>query len=764
MRSNHPVCGTLLRLTLAALLPATAIANTSATTTAAPTPASATATAAKSAPATTPGTPAAAKAASIPPAPVAPVKLVSETLHGVTVQDPYRYFENIKTPEVQAWLRAQGDSARATLDRIALHDQIDQRISELSAATGDAVREVTRMPGDRIYYMKRPRGEKQYKLMMRVGLTGAEKVLIDPQAEMARTGIPHAVNYYVPSWDGKYMAYGVSAGGSEDASLYILDIASGKLIGQPIPRVHESLVNWLPDSHSLTFNQLKMPTKGEPESETFLDSRVMWLKVGDPETKAKAVFGPTVTKKLGLARLDVGSIVFSTASPWMIARTTDTTLPEGFLFVARVSDIGKADIGWKKISGYEDKITAIELKGDELYFQTHQNAPRKKVMKLDLRKPDLASAVEVAAAPKDGVLEDFALTRDAVIGSIRQGTSIVLRRYTKGNTAGEAIPMPKTGAAAVVHQPAHDSKDVMYSLNSWTEPSRIWLWQGKQTVDSGLRVPPAITGLPELTVEDVNVRSHDGAMVPMTLLYKKGLKRDGNNPTLLDGYAAYGFSETASFSLPHMAWIERGGILAFANVRGSGVYGDDWYKAGFKATKHNTWQDGVACAQYLIDKGYTSAKKLGIMGTSAGGIFVGRTVTHAPELFAAAIFNVGILDAVRAEESANGITNISEYGSAKKPAEFPGLLAMSTYHQIKDQTAYPAVMLVHGLNDPRVDVWHSAKTAARLQAASSSGKPILLRLDAQAGHGIGSTLNQQNAMWSDIFSFLLWQMGHTELK
>jgi prolyl oligopeptidase len=260
------------------------------------------------------------------------------------------------------------------------------------------------------------------------------------------------------------------------------------------------------------------------------------------------------------------------------------------------------------------------------------------------------------------------------------------------------------------------------------------------------------------------VPSHDGALVPMTLLFKKGLKRDGRNPTLLNAYGAYGFSETAYFSAPRMAWIEQGAVLALANVRGSGVHGDAWYRAGQKATKSNTWKDGIACAEYLIAQGFASPQTLAVMGTSAGGIFVGRSVTSAPQLFAAAIFDVGVMDAVRAEDSANGITNISEFGSAANPKEFPALLEMSTYHQITDGTAYPAIMLVHGMNDPRVDVWHSGKAAARLQAATSSKKPILLRLDMQAGHGMGSTASQRNSMSADIYSFLLWQMGVAALK
>ena len=696
--------------------------------------------------------------------PVAPVGTVQDTLHGVVVKDPYRYFENVKAPEVQTWLRAQGAYSREVLDKIAVRDGLEKRLTELTSANGDAIGSMVRMPGDRIYYMLRPKGERQFKLAMRIGFGGAPRILVDPEVAAKATGVPHAINYFKPSWDGKYVAYGMSAGGSEDASLYILDTTTGKNVGAPAPRVHGGLVSWLPDSRSFTYNQLKAPTPGEPESEAYLDSRVMWQKLGAKAAPAQAVFGPTVTKDLGLARLDVAELIVQPGSPWMIARTTDTTLPEGFLFVAKVADLGQPDVKWTRISGYDDKITEVDLKGNDLYFMTHNQAPRKQVMKLDLRQPQLAQAKLVAAAPANGVLEDFMLTRDGVMGAVRQGTEIVLRRYTAGDTAGAAIAMPFPGAARMTADLAHTYSDVVYTLSGWTQMPLSFVLKGRVSTDTGMRVNPVLPNVPEVQVENVEVASYDGAKVPMTLLYKKGLQRDGNNPTLLTGYAAYGFSETAGFSPQRLAWIEQGGVIAMANVRGSGVYGDAWYRAGQKATKSNTWKDGIACAQYLIDQKIASPKTLGVMGTSAGGIFVGRSVTAAPQLFAAAIFDVGVMDAVRAEESANGITNISEFGSYKNAAEFPALLEMSTYHQIVDGTAYPAVMLVHGINDPRVDVWHSAKTAARLQAATSSGKPVLLRLDLQAGHGMGSTATQRNAQAADIYAFLLWQMGKTTLK
>jgi prolyl oligopeptidase len=248
------------------------------------------------------------------------------------------------------------------------------------------------------------------------------------------------------------------------------------------------------------------------------------------------------------------------------------------------------------------------------------------------------------------------------------------------------------------------------------------------------------------------------------VLHKKGLALDGRNPVLVHGYASYGLSMTAHYSPDNLVWLERGGVLAFTNPRGSGVHGKDWHRAGFKATKPNTWKDGIACVRWLIEQRYGSPATMGIMGTSAGGIFVGRAVTEAPELFAAAIFNVGALDSLRFEHSANGATNVSEFGTTAKPDEFRALMQMSTYHQVRDGVSYPAVMLTHGLNDPRVPVWESAKTAARLQAGSASGKPVLLRLDLQAGHGVGSTLDQRVAASADQQAFLLWQMGKLNRK
>ena len=686
-------------------------------------------------------------------------------MHGVSVADPYRNLENVKSAETQAWLKAQGDYAAAQLSRIDGRDLIAARIEALGKASGDQIREVTRMPGERLYYLKRKAGGSQMKLVMRVGMNGTERVLVDPELIAKATGVPHAINFFVPSWDGKTLAYGISAGGSEDASLLLMDIATGKALGKPIPRAQTGLVHWAPDSRTLTFNQIRELPAETSDTETYLDTTVFVLNARAANAKPRALFGPLVNKSLNMDRLDVAEVMFAPDSRYMIARTTDTTLPEGRLYVAPLAELQQRDVHWQQISGYADKITSVQLRGDMLYLRTYTGAPRGRVLALSLaqKTPVISNATVAVAEPDVGVLEGFALGKDAIYTQVRQGFNLRMRRHTAGTVTDVAPAV--AGSTLMTSDPAHAYANPWLTTSTWTEPQRLLAAASDgKTRDTGLMTNVRPENTPELEVAEVQVTSHDGVKVPLAILRKKGLALDGTNPALLIGDGAYGFSFEARFDPRNIAWLERGGVLAFVNVRGSGAYGDAWYKAGFKATKSNTWKDGVAAAQYLIEQRYTSAKTLGIWGTSAGGIFVGRAVTTAPELFAAAIMDVGIMDAVRAEESANGITNISEFGSYKNATEFPALLEMSTYHQIKEGTAFPAVMFIHGLNDPRVDVWHSAKAAARFQAATTSGKPILMRLDGQAGHGIGSTAQQGFSKQADIYSFLLWQFGKMGLK
>ncbi|MBK7617276.1 MAG: S9 family peptidase [Burkholderiales bacterium] len=709
----------------------------------------------------------AANPAVSPQPPLAPVLDVVQTLHGVAVHDPYRSLEDLKNPATQAWLQAQGEHAERSLAAIEGRDELARRVDELSRATGDRIADLVRLPGNRLLYLKRAAGESQYRLVLRDGLASAERTLVDP-AELAKhAGVPHAINYFVPSWDGKRVAYGLSAGGSEDASLYVIDMATGKPLIKPVPRVHESLVHWTPDSRAITYNQLRELPANAPSTETFLDTTVYLQRLDGPPQAPKALFGPLVNSALKLDRLDVAGVSFDVGSRFMIARTTDTTVPEGRLYVAPLAQLNQAHIQWRPLVVASDKVTDLQLRNDQLYLRTVNGAPRGKWLALDLAKQQtLAQARTLIDQPEVGVLQGITVGRDAIYSELAQGfTTRVQSHPIKGGPGQDLAPAWK-GSTYALPDLTHSHTDVWLRTASWTEPSSIVTsaGPGKPLVETNLVGHALPGGTPVLEAEELLIPSHDGVRVPLALLHRADMPLDGKRPTLLIGYGAYGFSEEARFDARSIAWLEKGGVLAYANVRGSGAFGKEWHLAGFKATKPNTWKDGIAAAQYLVKAGITSPATLGVLGGSAGGIFVGRAITEAPAQFAAAISDVGMMDTIRSEESANGITNISEFGTVKDPEEFKALLAMSTYHQIRDKTAYPGVLLIHGMNDPRVDVWQSAKAAARLQVASVSPRPVLLRLDAQAGHGMGSTASQQSSKLADIYAFLLWQFGLAKAK
>jgi prolyl oligopeptidase len=419
---------------------------------------------------------------------------------------------------------------------------------------------------------------------------------------------------------------------------------------------------------------------------------------------------------------------------------------------------------WTRVATPADKVTDYAVKGDAIYLMTHAKSPRFAIVRTSLAKPDIASA-EVVVAPSEEVLFAVSSARDALYFESRNGPVKKVKRVAYGaGVRPTEVALPLEGSATIMYA-SPDSEGAIVSLAAWTRAREIYLVDVAGKVVNTKLQPLGPFDAPQgYVTREVRVRSHDGKEVPLSIIHRKDVKLDGSNPTLLYGYGAYGITEEPGFNPTRLAWLEKGGVYAVANVRGSGVFGEDWYKGGYKASKPNTWKDFIACAEYLIAQKYTSSAKLGILGGSAGGILVGRAMTERPDLFGAVIPAVGVLDAIRAETTANGVPNIPEFGTVKKEDEFRALLAMSSYHHVKEGTRYPAVLLPHGVNDPRVDVWHSSKMAARLMAASTSGKPVLLDLDYEGGHGIGDTKAQRQRQVTDIYAFILWQAGHPEFQ
>ncbi len=690
--------------------------------------------------------------------PVAPVKNVADTHFGVTVLDPYRYMEDMKNPEVTAWMKAQAEYTRSVLDRVP------QRATLLSEVQkyGDAAAARTsgaQVNGDHIYYYKRLANENIPKLYVRQGIGGKERLLVDPEAMKGPEAKHYAIDWFSPSLDNKYVAYGLSLGGSEQSVLHVKEVATGKETGDLIDRANFGPPGWTSD-HRLLYNRLQKPATDAPPTEKYVNSRVYLHALGSDPEKDVAILGPGIAPGV---TIDPAAIPFAGTIPGSrhaIGVVVNGVQREITIYVATLESLGAGKPEWKKVVDPSDQVTDSTLIGNDLYLLTHKGASRFKVLKLDLNAPDLANAA-VVVSPSESVITGLAAAKDALyVRRMNGSTSDLLRVPYTADAKPVAVKLPFDAdipALAVdVRVPG-----VIYEASAWTRFGGFYYYDPRteKVRDTGLQPQGPYDNPVDLVATEVKVKSHDGTLVPLSIVHRKGLKLDGMNPTILYGYGAYGISTTPYFRPTWLSWFLRGGIIAYAHVRGGGEYGEDWYKAGYKSTKPNTWKDAIACAEWLIANKYTATPRLAIMGGSAGGIFVGRSITERPDLFGAAIDEVPVSDSLRMEFSENGVPNIPEFGSVKSEEGFKSLYAMSSYHWVKDGTAYPAVLVNTGINDPRVDAWQAGKMAARLQAASTSGKPVLLRIDYDAGHGIGSTKKQAYEERADVLAFLFWQFG-----
>jgi prolyl oligopeptidase len=704
-----------------------------------------------------------ASALSIEPPPPAPVRMATDTYFGTAVNDPYRWLENVKDPEVEQWMRAQADYTRAVLDAIPGRDALRRRIDELDAAVPARVIDVQRRPGKRIFFQSRGAKENQFKLYVRDAK--GTRLLVDPEAIGRKTGVPHAINYTAASWSGRYVAYGMSAGGSEDAELFVVDADTGRTVLGPITRAQYGSVGWLPDDRGLFFNRLQEMKPGMQPVEKFQKTRAVFIRLADGERAADRAVTALSFESPGVEidpAQDSPAVVAVHGTPLALGLIFHGTDRELTAFVAPLADAAAGRALWRKIVDRKDDVTAVEIVGDRLFALTHRDASRFRLIETSVANPDLARARTLMAG-EPGVLTGLARASDALYVSRRDGTvsrlfRLPLAKGTRAAGAPREIKLPISGS---FEMSGTDPRlpGALLSLNGWTRGVQIYEAGANGVTNTGLQPRGRYDALPDFVATEVLVKSHDGALVPLSIIHKRGLKLDGTAPTMLWGYASYGFTEEPWFSAWRIAWLEKGGVFAVANPRGSGAFGQDWYKAGFQATKPNTWKDFIATAEYLVAQKYTMPARLGIWGGSAGGILVGRSITERPELFGAVISSVGVNDMVRAELTPNGVPNIPEFGTHTTEPGFRALLAMSTYHHVVDGTKYPAVLFTHGVNDPRVDVWQSSKAAARLLAATASGKPVLLRLDFQSGHGVGDTREQRNAERADVLAFLLWQFG-----
>ena len=690
-----------------------------------------------------------------PPLPAQPV---TETFFDVPVVDPYRFLEDTKTPEVQKWMRDEADATQAILAKIPGRDPLLARMKVVEAGASGLATDLQRTRSGRWFFLKRDPGDNQFRLVWRERANAPDRLILDPEALRKSTGQPHAIMDFAASPDGRKLAYSVQAGGGEIGTLHVIDVDSGRELAPPMDRIRYASVSWLDDGSGFFYSRLRDGYEKLPPTEKFGD-RTTYFHGLDAANTDRPVFSPLRNAELKLP-IYASGYVFQVPG----TRTAGLFVLLGveryrLMYLADLESAIAGTAKWRSVATADDKVANIAVGGGYFYLRSAKDASRFKVLRMSVAHPELASAKTVIPAG-EGVITGIVAARDALYVTRREGATIRLLRVSHAEQARvEPVSLPFPGNVEARGDPRVPG--VSLELGAWTRSTHPYYFDPAQRKVTALPFVTigAFDAPSDIVAREVRYRSHDGVEVPLSILSRPDVKLDGGNPTILYGYGAYGISDDPFFNPRIYAWIERGGVFAIAHVRGGGVYGDDWHVAGQKTTKPNTWKDAIAAAEWLIANKYTSPEHLGIYGGSAGGIFVGRSITTRPDLFAAAVPVVGVFDAMRFEASANGVANIPEFGTVKKPDEFKALLEMSSYAHVQAGTKYPGVMLVHGVNDIRVDVWESLKFASVLMSATTSGRPVLLRLEYDSGHGQGSTREQLEARTADIWTFMLWQLG-----
>jgi prolyl oligopeptidase len=696
--------------------------------------------------------------------PVAPIRVVTDNYHGTKIDDPYRYFENQTDPEVVRWFKVQADHAAEVLHSIPGRDTLLARLREIDQATSYRITGIQPRANGDLYYFKQLAEESLPKFYHR-SAAGKESLLIDAARHNGANDQRASLTYCVPSPNGKLIAYGVAQGGSEETTLFVWDVAAGKDLPDIIDRIETAYTEpqWHPGGSGFYYvRRQKLPT-GAPPTDGYKLTKALFHRLGaDPATDV-LVLAKDSSQDVPLADVDFPSIVVTPGSRYAIGQIKHGDASDMTLYAALLADLGTPRVSWKRICDASRKVTGYSVRGDDVYLLTAHEAPRYKVVRTSLGVPDFATAALIVP-PSDNAVESLAVGKDALYVTSLAGPRGEVRRLPFASAESpHAIALPEGFSSASVIAAEPDVPGAWLQLSSWSRARTVRRFEPQTTAleDPGLAPPGKFDQVPGYVSTEVMVKSHDGVRVPLSIIHKEGISLDGSHPVLLSGYGSYGFSLPVNYNTLQLAWLERGGVFARAHVRGGGEFGKEWHLAGQMRTKPNTWKDFIACAEYLVAQRYTSPGKLAGQGGSAGGILIGRSITERPDLFGAALIEVGVLDALRMETTTNGVPNIEEFGSVATKPGFNALLAMSAYHQVRDGEKYPAVLLSHGINDHRVEPWMSAKMTARLQAATASARPVLLRIDYAAGHGasFGATKEQALAQLADQWSFLLWQFG-----
>jgi prolyl oligopeptidase len=680
--------------------------------------------------------------------PLAEKRPLTETMHGVEITDNYRWLEDATSPETQKWVEEEMAYTRSILDPLPGREAIHKRLTELLGIGNITQPEIA---GKYYFYTRREGMQNQPVLYVREGLEGKDRVLVDVN-QLAADGTI-ALDWFQPSENGRYVAYGTSPSGSEMSTLHIVETKTGKLMPDMIERTRACSIAWLPDASG--FYYTRYPKKGDvPEGQEMYNRHVFFHLLGtDPETDDK-IFGegrdPEDWPDVSLDN-DGQLLVIEVEEGW--------TKSELYL-----KDV-KKDTPPERITTGKNFLYSATAYNGRLYITTNEDAPRYRVFMAEAGNYERDDWKEIIPQ-SEAVLQGVGVWGGKLFTQYEHNASSQLKVFNIDGAFVSNIQLPALGTV-YGSSGKWDRDEIFYGFFSFTVPPSVYRYDlktDKTTEWAKVDAPSIDPSLYEVQQEWFS--SKDGTRVPMFVVYKKGLKKDGHNPALLTGYGGFNVSMTPSFSRTAYLWMEHGGVYAVANLRGGAEFGEDWHRAGMLGNKQNVFDDMIAAAEHLIAEKYTDNDHLAIQGASNGGLLMGAMITQRPDLFRAVICQVPLLDMLRYQYFQIAKLWIPEYGSSDNPEQFKWLYAYSPYQHVKAGVEYPAILFMTADTDTRVDPMHAKKMAAEMQAEAKNGasktRPILLRIETKAGHGAGKPVTKQIEEFTDVYAFLFWQLGVRE--
>lgn len=685
----------------------------------------------------------------------------SDTYFGVTYKDPYRWLENVKAPDVENWFKQQAEFSKSYLSSLTGRDELVAEWKTLDKLQPPRISGRDYEAG-RIFYRKTMPGENVGKLYYREGLNGKETLLFDPTTYIKGKSL--TLQSSIPSYDGKMVLISYSEKGAEISTIKIMDVATKTFLPETIYPSWFGPISWTFDNKAFTYFSQK--TGDNTSSEFELNTKTKLHKLNDDVANDVDFLSNESYPQLNIQPNELPFAGLNKDSRDYIFADLANVRNEMYSYFAPANQIDAKKIDWKILCKPEDKLVrGREIIDNDVYAITYKDAKNYKLVHTTLPNPDWEGADVIAPEKKDLTLEGITHSKDFLFLMYSDGINSHIYKYNLKTKKTTEIRLPYSGSASVF---CLDNKtnNCYLGITSWTKPYTEFNLNGvtNAITPSSFNKPPVYpAAFKDLQVEEVSVEGHDGEMIPLSIIYKKGLRKEGNNVCLMDSYGAYGFSMSPYFNLMENSLATRGVVIAVPHVRGGSEKGEAWYKAGYKTTKPNTWKDFNSCAEYLIQKGYTAPSKLAGIGTSAGGILISRAITERPDLYAAAICNVGCANAMRMETAPNGPANIPEFGTVKDSVECRALYEMDGVQHVVKGVHYPALICIGGWNDPRVIAWEPGKFAAAMQNASASNKPIFLKINYDNGH-FTEDKSVTYANFADQFAFAMWQCGHPQFQ